>query len=455
MSVFDKPADRREGLMTDLYQLSMAAAYFETGLDHTATFELFTRRLEANRGFYLACGLELALDHLEGLRFSGAQIDYLRRLPSFAKVSARFFERLRDLTFTGEVWAMPEGTPFFPDEPIVRVTGPAIEAQLVETFLLSVVNPQTLIATKAARVAYASRGKHISDFGTRRAAGPEAGQLVARAAYIAGAGSTSNVEAGFRLGIPVKGTFAHSWVMTFDEEVDAFTSYAKVFPEDSTILIDTYDTIAAAKKVVALGRPVAGVRIDSGDLLAQAREVRKVLDAGGLQKTKIVLSGDLNEDKIDALEKENAPVDVYGVGTELAVSKDMPALGGVYKLVEQTDASGVVHYRMKLSKDKKSWPGAKQVYRRVEGGRFAGDTLALARETPLAGTPLLERVYAGGKRLRAAPSLDAVRTYCTAQLAKLPEPVRALKTPAAYPVSRSEALEGLASELAARKRGDK
>ncbi|MEZ0228990.1 MAG: nicotinate phosphoribosyltransferase [Planctomycetota bacterium] len=451
MSVFDKPADRREGLMTDLYQLSMAAAYFENALDHTATFELFTRRLEANRGFYLACGLELALDHLEGLHFSGAQVDYLRRLPAFSKVSPGFFERLRGFAFTGDVWAMPEGTPFFPEEPIVRVTGPALEAQLVETFLLSVVNQQTLIATKAARVMRAARGKHVSDFGTRRAAGPEAGQLVARAAYIAGAGSTSNVEAGFRLGIPVKGTFAHSWVMTFDDEADAFARYAKVFPEDTTILIDTYDTIAAAKKVVALGCPVSGVRIDSGDLLAQAREVRKVLDAGGLQKTKIVLSGDLNEDKIDALEREEAPVDVYGVGTELATSKDMPALGGVYKLVEQRDTKGETHYRMKLSKDKKSWPGAKQVYRRIEGGRFAGDTLALAREAALPGTPLLERVVAGGKRARPAPSLDAVRTYCAEQLAKLPEDVRALSKPASYPVARSAALEALAGELAAKR----
>jgi nicotinate phosphoribosyltransferase len=296
MSVFDKPADRRDGLMTDLYQLTMAAAYFECGMEHEATFELFTRRLEANRGFYLACGLELALDYLEGLRFSGSRLDWLRRLPQFSRVSPRFFERLRDFSFTGEVWALPEGTPFFPDEPILRVTGPALEAQLVETYLLSVINEQTLIASKAARVAYAARGKHVSDFGTRRAHGPEAGLLVARAAYVGGAASTSNVEAGWRLGIPLKGTFAHSWVMTFDKEEEAFETYSKLFPEGTTILIDTYDTVAAAKKVVALGRPVSGVRIDSGDLLAQAREVRKVLDAGGLRATKIVLSGDLNEE---------------------------------------------------------------------------------------------------------------------------------------------------------------
>jgi nicotinate phosphoribosyltransferase len=445
MSVLDEPTERNDALMTDLYQLTMAAAYFENGLDHHATFELFTRRLEANRGFYLACGLELALQHLEGLHFTGAQIDYLRGLPVFAHVSPRFFDRLRALRFTGEVWALPEGTPFFPDEPIVRVTGPVLEAQLVETYLLSVINEQTLIATKAARIARAARGKHVSDFGTRRAHGPEAGQLVARAAFVGGAASTSNVEVGARLGIPVKGTFAHSWVMAFDKEEDAFLAYAKVFPEDATVLIDTYDTIAAARKVVALKRPVAGVRIDSGDFVAQAHAVRKILDEGGLHATRILVSGDLNEDKIDALERAGAPIDVYGVGTELAVSKDMPALGGVYKLVEQRDASGTVHYRMKLQKDKRSWPGAKQVYRRP-----GSDTIALATERDIPGTPLLERVLADGKRLRPAPSLAAIQAKAASEIAKLPEAVRALATPAPYKVERSAALEALARELAAR-----
>lgn len=450
MSVFDPPRDRREGLMTDLYQLTMAAAYFETGLEHDATFELFTRRLDAGRGFYLAAGLELALEHLEGLRFSGAQIDYLRGLRTFANVSPRFFERLRALSFTGDVWALPEGTPFFPEEPVLRVSGPVLESQLVETFLLSVVNEQTLIATKAARIALAARGKHVSDFGTRRAHGPEAAQLVARAAFVGGVRSTSNVEAGFRLGIPVKGTHAHSWVMAFDREEDAFAAYAKVFPRDTTILIDTYDTIAAAKKVCALGIPVTGVRIDSGDLLAQTREVRRILDAGGLQATKIVLSGDLNEEKIDALEREGCPADIYGVGTELAVSKDMPSLGGVYKLVEQRDRAGVVHYRMKLQKDKKSWPAAKQVYRREAAGRFVDDTIALAKEEPLEGRPLLERVMERGRRVAGARTLPAIQAYAASEVAKLPEGVKQLAKPERYPVARSAALEALAAELAAR-----
>ena len=445
MSVFDEPSERKDALMTDLYQLTMAAAYFENGLEHEATFELFTRRLEANRGFYLACGLELALAHLEGLRFTGAQIDYLRGLPVFARVSPRFFERLRALRFSGEVWALPEGTPFFPDEPVLRVTGPVLEAQLVETYLLSIINGQTLVATKAARIARAARGKHVSDFGTRRAHGPEAGQLVARAAFVGGAASTSNVEAGARLGIPVKGTFAHSWVMAFDREEDAFLAYAKVFPGDATILLDTYDTVAAARKVVAMKRPVAGVRIDSGDFVAQARVVRKILDEGGLHATRILVSGDLNEERIDALERAGAPIDVYGVGTELAVSKDMPALGGVYKLVEQRDASGAVHHRMKLSKDKRSWPGAKQVHRRADG-----DTIALASERDVPGTPLLERVLVNGKRLRPAPSLEAVRARAASEIAKLPEAVRALVAPASYKIERSVALEALARELAAR-----
>jgi nicotinate phosphoribosyltransferase len=447
MGVFDRPADRRDGLLTDLYQLTMAAAYFESRIEHEATFELFTRRLEHGRGFYLAAGLELALDYLEGLRFSGSQLDWLRRQPVFARVSARFFERLRDFHFSGEVWAMAEGTPFFPDEPILRVTGPALEAQLVETYLLALVNEQTLIATKAARLAHAARGKHVSDFGTRRAHGPEAGALVARAAYIGGAASTSNVEAGWRLGIPVKGTFAHSWVMNFEREEDAFEAYAKVFPEDAIVLIDTYDTLAAARKIAAHKLKIAGVRLDSGDFLELSREVRKILDAGGLESAKIVVSGDLNEEKIDALERQKAPIDIYGVGTELATSKDMPSLGGVYKLVERKEADGRVAYAMKLSKDKRSWPGAKQVYRREVNGRHAGDTIALAREDRLAGEPLLARVVAEGKRLRPAPSLDSLRERAAREVAKLPEPVREIENPQTYPVERSSALVALADEL--------
>jgi nicotinate phosphoribosyltransferase len=453
VSVFDKPADRREALMTDLYQLTMCAAYFESGLEHTATFEMFTRRLEADRGFYVACGLELALDYLEGLRFTGDQIDYLRRQDVFANVSPRFFERLRAFRFTGEVWALPEGTPFFPDEPIVRVTGPALEAQLVETYLLSVVNQQTLIATKAARIVQAARGKHVSDFGTRRAHGPEAGQLVARAAFVGGALSTSNVEAGERLAIPIVGTFAHAWVMTFEKEEDSFAAYEKAFPGHTTILIDTYDTLEGARKVVALGKKIAAVRLDSGDLLTLSRGVREILDRGGLRETKIVASNDLNEEKITALESEGAPLDIYGVGTELATSKDMPALGGVYKLVERTGESGEPLYRAKFSKDKKSWPGAKQVFRAIgPDGRATGDTIALVREAAPPGRPLLERVLAAGKRTRPAPGLPALQAHARAEIARLPEPVRALRKPALYPVTRSAALESLAAEVAHRPR---
>jgi nicotinate phosphoribosyltransferase len=452
MSVFDRPEDRRDGLATDLYQLTMAAAYFENGIERASTFELFTRRLEANRGFYVACGLEIVLDFLEGLRFSGKQIDYLRGLEPFARVSPRFFERLRELRFSGDVWALPEGTPFFPDEPVLRVTAPAVEAQLVETYALSVVNPQTLIATKAARVCQAARGKHVSDFGTRRAHGPEAGQLAARAAFVGGARSTSNVEAGFRLGLPVVGTFAHSWVMSFDDEREAFRAYARVFPSETTILLDTYDTLAAARAVVGLGVPVRAVRLDSGDLAALARDVRRILDDGGLRETKIVASGDLNEEKIDALEKAAAPIDLYGVGTELAVSKDMPALGGVYKLVEREGPSGEPVFTAKASPGKASLPGAKQVFRAVRDGLYSGDTLALAGESNVPGTPLLERVLAAGRRTRPSPSLERVREHATTEIAKLPETVRALKTPGAYPVSRSRSLEELAGSVAGRRK---
>ncbi|HZU98404.1 MAG TPA: nicotinate phosphoribosyltransferase [Planctomycetota bacterium] len=448
MSVLDRAAERRDALRTDLYQLTMAAAYFEAGLEHESTFELFTRRLEAHRGFYIACGLELALDYLEGLRFTGAEIDYLRGLRVFSHVSPRFFERLRDLRFTGEVWAMPEGTPFFPGEPILRVTGPTLEAQLVETYLLSIINEQTLIATKAARIVRAARGKHVSDFGTRRAHGPEAGELVARASYVGGAASTSNVEAGYRMGIPVKGTFAHSWVMSFEREEDAFSAYARVFPGETTLLIDTYDTLEGARKALAI-RPAA-VRIDSGDLALLSKRVRRILDDGGCAATKIVASGDLNEEKIEALEAAGAPIDVYGVGTELAVSKDMPALGGVYKLVERRGPGGEAISTMKLSAEKKTWPGAKQVYRKTESGKHAGDTIGLAREAPLAGAPLLERVFADGKRLRPAPTLPALREHAAREVARLPEKVRDLHAPGSYPVTRSPALEALAESVAAK-----
>lgn len=450
VSVFDEPARRRDALRTDLYQLTMMAAMHAAGVDHEATFELHTRRLAPTRGYWVACGLEQALDYLEGLRFDAAQIDWLREHPSFRAAPASFFDMLRDFRFTGEVWALPEGTPVFPQEPLVRVTAPAIQAQLVETYLLSLINFQTLVASKAARVHQACRGKAFIDFGTRRAHGLEAGELVARASYIAGAKGTSNVEASFRLGVPAFGTFAHSWVMMWDDEDDAFRRYADVFPESTTLLIDTYDTLAAARRIVAEGIPCRAVRIDSGDLAALAREVRRIFDEGGRRDIQVVLSGDLNEEKIDAMERAGSAADVYGVGTELATSKDCPSLGGVYKVVETVQGDDA-RYPVKLSSSKQTWPGKKQVWRRLEAGVAAGDVIALDAE-PAPGpafVPLLERVMSGGRRAAPSPALADVRTRCVERVGQLPADVRAIDAPAAYEVTMSPGLLALAEQARA------
>lgn len=449
MSVFDPAARREDGLRTDLYQITMAAAMHRAGLEHRATFELFTRRLTGERGFWVACGLELALEYLEGLRFSAGQIDYLRGLPGF-DAHGRFLDYLAEFKFTGDVSAVAEGTPVFPWEPLLRVTGPAIEVQLVETYLLSLVNFQTLIASKAARVQHACRDKSFVDFGTRRAHGPEAGELVARASYLAGAVGTSNVEAAMRLGIPALGTFAHSWVMTFDDEDESFRRYAEAFPEQTTLLIDTYDTLAAAQRIVDKNLTCQAVRLDSGALGELSKAVRKIFTEGGRPEIQIVASNDLNELKIEALEEAGSQIDVYGVGTELATSKDMPALGGVYKVVETIDGSHVRH-PIKLASGKRSWPGVKQVYRFEDR-----DRICLADEpAPEGGRPLLEAVMAEGRRLRPAPALDDLRAACLSQLAALPDDVRLLHKPAEYTVERSEALVALADRAheAARTRG--
>lgn len=449
MSVFDPAEQRADALRTDLYQVTMAAAMHHNGLDHRATFELFTRRLSGERGFWVAAGLELALEYLEGLSFSPAQIEYLRSLPGFA-AHGDFLDYLAGFRFSGEVKAVAEGTPVFPWEPLLQVTGPAIEVQLVETYLLSLVNFQTLIASKAARVDYASRDKTFVDFGTRRAHGPEAGELVARASYIGGASGTSNVEAGMRLGIPVLGTFAHSWVMSFEDEDEAFRRYAEAFPEQTTLLIDTYDTLAAARRIVSKDMVCQAVRLDSGALGELSKQVREIFVKGGRPEIKIVASNDLNELKIEALESMGCEIDIYGVGTELATSKDMPALGGVYKVVE-TKQGDEVRHPIKLASSKRSWPGAKQVYRFEDH-----DLISLASEAaPAGGRPLLEPVMSEGKRLRAAPALADLRSSCLEQVGALPEAVRRLRKPAEYRVERSEALVAVADRAhdVARARG--
>lgn len=427
----------------------MAAAYFESGMQPTATFELFARRLPANRSYLLTAGQEQAFEYLEEVRFSADDIAFLRNQPVFAHVAPKFFDYLREFRFTGEVWAMPEGTVAFPNEPILRVTAPMIEAQIVETYLLSQMCFQTLIATKASRVTQAAQGRGVVEFGTRRAHGPESGTLAARAAFLGGCLGTSNVESGKRFGIPIYGTLAHSFIMAFEEEQESFREFARIFPEHSVLLIDTYDTLAAVDAIVRSGLRPKGVRLDSGDLGELAREVRSRLDAGGLKETTIFASGDLNEHSVAELVSSGAPIDSFGVGTELAVSQDAPSLSGVYKLVE------VVHgdehaYKIKLSGKKTTYPGAKQVYRFSENGEFDHDLVACQGERPPDAEPLQVLAMKDGKRVNPSPPMVEIQQYAKEQLARLPERYRRLRDAETYQVEFSGELRRLQAQEAAK-----
>ena len=443
--------ERAFGLTTDLYELTMAAAYFENRLQNTrAIFELFVRRLPHRRSYLVAAGLEQAVDYLSNLRFTNDQIDYLREHPTFKNVSREFFDYLAAFRFTGDVWAMPEGTIVFGMEPLVRVTAPIIEAQIVETFLLSTINFQTMIASKASRVVVAAAGGSIIEFGTRRAHGSEAGLFAARAAYIGGCIGTSNVEAGHLFGIPTFGTLAHSFVMSFEDEDEAFRAFLKVFPETATVLVDTYDTISAVKRLARdYGHTIPAVRLDSGDLCELSKEVRRVLDAAGMSNTKIFASGDLNEYKIADLISRGAKIDSFGVGTELATSFDAPALSGVYKLAGLED-NGQVRMRIKLSQDKATYPGPKQVWRLTdETGTFRQDNIALENEpNNRTGSwhPLLNKIIQKGQAINPLPPNREARFACLndareragQQLRQLPADLLQLDTDARYNVGFSE-----------------
>jgi nicotinate phosphoribosyltransferase len=438
-------------LFTDLYELTMAASYFAAGMDDTATFELFIRELPRNRNFLVVAGLEDVLDYLESLRFEPDDLAYLQSLGTFRN---DFLEWLETFHFTGDVWAMLEGEIAFAEEPLLRVTAPRIQAQLVETFLLNAVNYQTLVATKAARVAIACRGRRFVDFSPRRDHGFDAALKAARAAYIAGAAATSNVLAGKLYGIPVAGTMAHSYVMSFDSEVAAFRRFARDFP-GTTLLIDTYDTIegarhaaAVARELAAEGITVGAVRLDSGNLAQLAKDVRRVLDEEGFPEIRIFASGDLDEYRIAEILDAGAPVDAFGVGTQLGTSGDAPWLGGVYKLVE--DSRGP---RVKLAERKATAPGAKQVYRFAgAGGVFEFDMVALAGEQgPLEGRPLLRQVMEGGRRTLPPEPLSRIRERCLANLERIPERLKSLETVSPpYPVRHSAELERLLAETRAR-----
>ena len=406
------------GLLTDLYELTMAAGYFNAGLAaRTATFELSIRRLPTTRDFVIAAGLPQAVEYLEGLGFDGAEIEYLRSALQLAGAPASFFERLASFRFEGDVWAVPEGTPLFAGEPVMTVRGPLWQAQIAETYLLSMISFQTLIATKAARIVEAAAGRGVVEFGTRRAQSPEAGVLAGRAAYVGGCLGTSNVLTGFRYGVPVYGTAAHSWVLAFPDELEAQRALQKLLGAGTIYLIDTYDTLEGARKAASLGRPLWGVRLDSGDLGALAREVRRILDDAGLSDAKIMASGDLNEYKIAALVAEGVPIDAFGVGTELATSADAPALGAIYKMVE-IEEQGATRYTAKFSEDKPTLPGAKQIYRGADH-----DVVALAGER-MEGEPLLSPVMAGGRLIGPLPDATAARAHTAQSLASVGRPHR-------------------------------
>jgi nicotinate phosphoribosyltransferase len=441
-------------LLADLYELTMAAAYFENKLTGNATFELFVRSLPPERSFLLAAGLEQALEYLRNLRFREEEIAYLRDQPIFAGVGNGFFDYLRDFRFRGDVWAMPEGTPVFAEEPLLRISAPMIEAQVVETFLLSLLTFQTMIASKAARVSAAGLGRQMVEFGSRRAHGPEAGVLAARAAFVGGCSGTSNLQAGRLFDIPVFGTMAHSFVMACADEEEAYRRFGQLFPQHNILLIDTYDTLAAVDKIVRAGLRPKAVRLDSGDLLDLSRKVRERLDQAGLKETRIFVSGDLDEFRIAKLLAGGAPIDAFGVGTVLATSKDAPALGGVYKLVDLESDQGVT-YRAKLSTDKITYPGAKQVFRFSDSaGVYREDIVGLASEEYPDAAPLLQCVMQKGERVGVSPSMPDIQRYARQELDKLASSCRRLDQPEPYRVSFSEAIKNLLARVRRQLQGE-
>jgi nicotinate phosphoribosyltransferase len=442
-----KPVGR--ALLTDLYQLTMAQAYFELGMSDTAVFELFVRRLPDTRRFLLAAGLEQALDYIESSRFSAQDLEFLASLGSFRSA---FLDYLGTVRFSGSIHAMPEGSPFFANEPIVRVSAPILEAQLLESRLLNIVHFQTTIASKAARCVIAARGKQLVDFGMRRAHEADAAVFAARAAYLAGFDATATVEAGRRFGIALSGTMAHSFIEAHDREEQAFRDFVLSSQKPTTLLIDTYDSLRGLRHVIALAHELAqrggehgigAIRIDSGDLAAQARMARAALDGHDCRDIRIVLSGSLDELVIERLMAGAVPVDAFGVGTALDVSADAPALDMAYKLQEYAGRP-----RRKRSPGKATWPGVKQVFReRAPSGEYRGDRIARDGE-PTGGEPLLCEVMSKGRRMLPSPKLQAVREHCRNEMQALPPSLRGLSgafTP--YPVSLSDTLKAMAASV--------
>ena len=441
-------------LLTDFYQLTMAAAYFTSGHNDAACFSMFTRRMPPHRGYLVAAGLERLLEALEQFRFAPRMLEYLESLRLFSR---EFLDFLGGLRFTGEVWAMPEGTLFFANEPILEVRAPLIEAQLVETLVLNQAGLASMIASKAARSLVAAAGRRLVDFGLRRSQGADAGLVAARSSYLAGFAGTSNVLAGMRYGIPLYGTMAHSYVMAHEQEREAFDSYARIFPRLSTLLVDTYDTLRGVENAIAValelrekGVKLQGVRLDSGDLLELSRRARRLLDRHGLADVPIFASGELDEYRITELVKAGAPIDAFGVGTAMSVSADAPALDVAYKLVEYRGAP-----RLKTSSEKVTLPGRKQVFRaRDAAGGPGGDLIGLFEESadnlvrelrpaPDSLQPMLERVFADGRRIGPRPSLNESRDRFLESFAHLNARYKNPDRPDVYPVRPSAALNAL------------
>ena len=435
------------GLLTDLYELTMAQAYFRQERFAPATFSLFIRNYPPNRSYFVAAGLADVLSYLEGWHFPQESIDYLHSTGIF---SGDFLDYLSGLKFTGDVWAIPEGRLFFAGEPVIEVTGPIIEAQIVETYIINQMNLQTLLATKAARCVWAAGDRSLVDFSFRRTQGIDAGLKMARSSYMVGFGATSNVLAGKVYGIPVSGTMAHSLITSYEDEIDAFRAFAQTFPNRSILLIDTYDTISGARKAAlvgremeAVGRRLQGVRLDSGDFAALSREVRSILDEAGLEYVNIIASGGLDEFEIEGLVGCGAPIDGFGVGTRMGVSADAPWSDMAYKLVEY-DGRPV----LKLSAGKVSLPGEKQVFRSLDGdGKFSHDILALRHERHHQEDPLLQKVMEGGRTTGQPPTLGEIRERFRQDFSRLDDSLKALRDPPAYQVKLSPQLEELARRI--------
>lgn len=436
----------RSPLLTDLYQLNMMQAYLDRGMTQAAVFEFFIRKLPSRRGFLVAAGLEQALSFLEGLQFSANELEWLS---STGRFRAALLTYLRDLRFTGDVDAVPEGTIVFPNEPLIRVIAPLPIAQLVETRLINLMHFQTLIASKAARMVLAAQGRRLIDFGLRRAHGAEAGLLAARASYIAGFDGTATSLAAPLFGIPIHGTMAHSFIQAHNDETQAFEAFAQSRPENLVLLLDTYDTERAAHKVVALaprlrqaGIVLRGVRLDSGDMADLAGRVRGILDEGGLAEVTIFASGGLDEYEISDLLATGAPIDGFGVGTSLTTSSDVPAFDCAYKLQEY---AGIA--RRKHSTGKATWPGRKQVWRQLDGSERMARDLVTIEGDPQPGKALLGPVMRAGRRVGPAPPLDKARARARQELQCLPDDLRGLVPVASYPVVVAPALQELADEV--------